>query len=66
MTNFMAFKDKRLIKHGQMQHKVNSAIWFLDPKDMVLETKIIILAALVQQLWPKTHFREMVENIMCP
>ena len=44
------------IKHGQIQDEMNGAIWFLDPENMVLDTKIIILSALVQKLWPKTHF----------
>ena len=39
-------------------------IWFLDSKNIVLDTKIIILCDLVQKLWPKLHFHEMVENIM--
>ena len=31
-----------------MQHEMNSVIWFLDKKNMILDTKIIILAALVK------------------
>ena len=42
---------------------MNGAIQFLDPKIMVLDTKIILLAALVKTLCPKTHFRKMAENI---
>ena len=45
------------IKHGQIQDEMNGTIWFLDPENMVLDTKIIILSALVQKLWPKTCFR---------
>ena len=45
------------IKHGQIQDEMNDTIWFLDPENMVLDTKIIILSALVQKLWPKTRFR---------
>ena len=56
MTNFMLFKDEN-IKHGQIQDEMNGTIWFLDPENMVLDTKIIILSALVQKLWPKTRFR---------
>ena len=44
------------IKHGQIQDEMNGTIWFLDPQNIVLDTKIIILCALVQELWPKTHF----------
>ena len=54
------------IKHGQVQGEMNGAIWTLDPKNIILDTKIIILCALVQKLWLKMHFREMVENIMYP
>ena len=54
------------IKHGQIQEETNSAIWFLDAKNIVLDTLIVILCALVQKLWPKTHFCEMVENITYP
>ena len=43
---------------------MNGTIWFLNPKNMVLDTKIIILAALVQKLWAQKRFRKMVENIM--
>ena len=35
------------IKHGQIQDEMNGTIWFLDPENMVLDTKIIILSALV-------------------
>ena len=45
------------IKHGQIQDEMNGTIRFLDPQNIVLDTKIIILCALVQELWPKTHFR---------
>ena len=31
---------------------------------MIQDTKIIILAALVQKLWSKSHFRKIAENIM--
>ena len=51
------------IKHGQIQEDMNSAIWFLDPQNIVLDTKII-LAALVQKLCPKMRFCEVVEIIM--
>ena len=27
------------IKHGQIQEEINSAIWFLDPQNIVLDTK---------------------------
>ena len=37
---------------------------FVDPKNMVQDTKIIILAALVQKLWSKMHFCKMAENLM--
>ena len=36
-------------------------IWFLDPQNTVLDSKIIILDALVQRLWPKTRFHEKAE-----
>ena len=52
------------IKHGQMQDEVNSTI--LDPKNMILDTKIIFVAVLVKKNWPKLHFWEMAENIMYP
>ena len=45
---------------------MKGAIWLLDSKNIVLDTRIIILCALVQKLWPKTCFREMVANIMHP
>ena len=44
------------IKHGQIQEEMISAIQLLDPKNIVLDTKIIILCALVQKLWLKTTF----------
>ena len=56
MNNFMLFKDEE-IKHGQIQDEKNGTIWFLDPENIVLDTKIIILSTLVQKLWPKTRFR---------
>ena len=42
------------------------AIWLFDPKNIVLDIRIIILCPLVQKLWPKTCFREMAVNIMHP
>ena len=54
------------IKHGQIQEEMNSTIRFFDPQNIVLDTKIIILCALVQKLSPKTHFCEMMENITYP
>ena len=39
------------IKHGQIQDEMDGTIWFLDPQNIVLDTKIIILYALVQELW---------------
>ena len=35
------------IKQGQIHDKMNGPIWFLHPKNIVLDTKIIILCALV-------------------
>ena len=46
--------------------KMNSANWFLDPENIVQDTKIIILSALVQKLWCKTCFCKMAESIMYP
>ena len=45
---------------------MNGTIWFLDPQNIALDTKIIILCALVQKLWQKMRFRKMVENITYP
>ena len=45
---------------------MNGAIWFYDPQNIVLETKIIILCALDQKLCPKTYFCKMAVNIMHP
>ena len=47
-------------RQGQYKVKVvkkkrNGAIWLLDPKNIVLDTKIIILCALVQKLWPNPN-----------
>ena len=63
MTNFMLRWE---IKNGQIQDEMNGTIRFLDPENLVLDTKIIILSALVQKLWPKTRFRKMAENITYP
>ena len=46
--------------------KMNSANWFLDPENVVQDTKIIILCVLVQKLWLKTCFCKMTANIMHP
>ena len=54
------------IKHGQIQEEMNSTIRYFDTQNIVLDTKIIILCALVQKLWPKTHFCEITENITYP
>ena len=35
-------------------------------QDLSFKLKIIIMTALVQKLWPQTHFHEIVENIMHP
>ena len=32
------------IKHGQIQDEMNGTIWFIDQKNMVLDTNIIILS----------------------
>ena len=50
---FHAFQISK-IKYGQIQDKTNGAIWSFE-LNMVLNTKIIILAAIVQKLWHKTH-----------
>ena len=39
---FHAF-ERRSIKYGQIQEKMNGTIWFLDPQNIVLDIKIIIL-----------------------
>ena len=46
--------------------KMNSANRFLDPENIVQDTKIIILCASVQKLWCKTCFCKMVESITHP
>ena len=46
--------------------KANATIWFLDSQNIVQDTKITIVSALVQKLWPKTRFHEMAEIIMYP
>ena len=46
--------------------KTKGAIWFLDAQSIVLDTKIIILCALAQTLWPQTCFCKMAANIMHP
>ena len=38
-------------------------IRFLDLKNIDLDTKIVILSALVQKLWPKTSLFTMVVNV---
>ena len=43
---------------------MNGLIWFFDPKNIVLDNKIMILCTFDHKLWPKTHFREMMEDIM--
>ena len=45
---------------------MNGAIWFFDPQYIVLNTKIIILWALVQKLWRKICFYKLAANIMHP
>ena len=42
--------------------KTNGTIGFLNLKNIDLDTKIIILSALVQKLWSKTSFCIMVDN----
>ena len=46
--------------------KMNGASRLLDHENIVLDTKIIILCAFVQNLWPKTCFCTMATNIMHP
>ena len=48
--------------------KVNGANWLCDPENIyiVLDTTIIILCALAQNLWPKTSCCTMATNIMHP
>ena len=46
--------------------KMNSANWFLDPENIVQDTKIIILCASIQKLWCKMYFCKMAESIMHP
>ena len=46
--------------------KMNGASIFLDHENIVLDTKIIILCAFVQNLWPKPCFCTMAANIMHP
>ena len=38
------------IKHSEIQEEKNSTIRFFDPQNIALDTKIIILCALVQKL----------------
>ena len=45
------------------QGKKNGTIGFLDLKNIDLDTKIVILSALVQKLWSKTSFCIMVVNV---
>ena len=40
-------------------------IFFLTLKNIDLDTKIIILSALVRKLWSKTSFCIMVDNVTC-
>ena len=49
---------------GQGHIKINSNIGFLYLKIVDLDTKIVILSALVQKLWSKTDFCKMVINVM--
>ena len=44
--------------------KRNGTIRFLDHKNTDLDTKIIILSALVQKLWSKMYFCKMMVNVI--
>ena len=58
-----SLKDKRL---RMVADTGTSERCYLNPtpQNIVLDTKRIILRALVQKLWQKAHFRKMAENIM--
>ena len=43
--------------------KTNRNMRFFDLKNIDLDTKIVILSALVQKLWSKTSFCIMVANV---
>ena len=52
----MWFYKGRDLEKSRSQVKTNGTIRFLDLKNIDLDTKIIILSALVQKLWSKTSF----------
>ena len=58
----MWFYKDRDLERSRSQVKTNGTIGFLDLKNIDLDTKIIILSALVQKLWSTTSFCIMVDN----
>ena len=48
--------QSRDLERSRSQVKTNGTIGFLDLKNIDLDTKIIILSALVQKLWSKKSF----------
>ena len=53
------------LKDQGHRSKTNSTIRFLDLKNIDLDTKIVMLHALVPKLWSKTSFCIMVANVTC-
>ena len=48
---------------GHRSKLINDTIGFLDLKNIDVETKIVILSALVRKLWSKMSFCIMVDNV---
>ena len=51
------------LERSRSKIKLNGTIGFLDLKTILLDTKIVILSALVQKLWSTTSFCTIVANI---
>ena len=63
MAQNVILRKGRDLERSRSQVKINGIITILDLKNIDLDTKIIILRALVQKLWSKTSFCIMVPNV---
>ena len=61
--NVILQNEKIVLERSRSQVKINVAITILHLKNIDLDTKIIIISALVQRLWSKISFCIMVANV---
>ena len=59
----MAPSDSMTLNNIHLDAKSSETIRFLYLKNIDLDTKMIILSALVQKLWSKTSFCIMLANV---